>query len=92
VYTMCTQMRLQTKLVKIGNGLAVRLPKSIIELVDFKPGQALDIEVRPDRLIIRLPKNVAPHEIDQAYKDFKAGWQQAMEDVWIEMFGPDYDK
>jgi antitoxin component of MazEF toxin-antitoxin module len=84
-------MRRQTKLVKIGNGLAVRLPKKILDLVDFKPGQPLEIEVRPDRLIIRTPKNSAPHELDRAYKDFKAMWQRMGEDAWVEIFGPDYD-
>lgn len=84
-------MRRQAKLVKIGNGYAVRLPKKILELVEFKPGQTLEIEVRPDRLIIRMPKNSAPHELDRAYKDFKSTWRQLGEDTWVEMFGPDYD-
>jgi antitoxin component of MazEF toxin-antitoxin module len=84
-------MRLKTKLVKIGNGLAIRLPKNITELVEFKLGQPLDIEVRPDRLIIRLPKNLEFHRYDRAYQDFKKDWQRIGEDAWIEMFGPDYD-
>ena len=87
---MCTQMRRKTKLVKIGNGLAVRLPQKILELVDFRPGQRLEIEVRPDRLIIRIPKNSAPHELDRAYKDFMSMWRQIGEETWVQIFGPDY--
>lgn len=68
------------------------MPKAVLELVDFKPNQPLEIEVRPDRLIIRLPKDSAPHQFDRAYKDFKATWQQLGEDTWVEMFGPDYEE
>jgi antitoxin component of MazEF toxin-antitoxin module len=71
---------------------SLRLPKSLLELLNLRVGNSLDIEVRPDRLILRLPRNsITDDTLKQAQRDFRASWQQAGEDAWVELFGPNYD-
>lgn len=83
-------MRVQTKLVQIGNSWGIRLPKAAIELSGLKPGAKLDLEVRKGRLILRRPSQaVASDKIGQAYKDVKVVWDEALKDVWLEVFGED---
>ena len=83
-------MRVQAKLVQIGNSWGIRLPKAAIELCGLRPGTKLDIEVRKGRLILRRPGQAVPGDtIGQAYKDVKAVWDEALEDVWFEVFGAD---
>lgn len=82
-------MRVQTKLARSGNSWSIRLSKEAIELSGLKPGQALDLEVRPGRLILRKPGLAAGHKLDQAYNDVKPIWDQALKDIWFQVFGPD---
>ncbi|MDP3616064.1 MAG: AbrB/MazE/SpoVT family DNA-binding domain-containing protein, partial [Rubrivivax sp.] len=37
------------QVAKWGNSLAVRLPASVVEALDLKPGDHIDIHVRGDR-------------------------------------------
>lgn len=37
------------QVAKWGNSLAVRLPASVVEALDLKPGDQIDIHVRGDR-------------------------------------------
>lgn len=84
-------MRLKTKLVKDGNSWALRVPKAALKLSGLRPSAELDLEVRPGRLILRLPKQTANDRINQAHKDFKLVWEEALDDVWFQVFGPDDD-
>lgn len=88
---MYPQMRLQTKLIRDGNSWGIRLPKAALALAGLKPGAKLDLEVRQGRLILRLTKRSAATKLDQAYQDVKAVWEEALEDAWLEIFGPEYD-
>jgi antitoxin component of MazEF toxin-antitoxin module len=83
-------MRVQTKVVKIGNSWGIRLPKAVLELCGLKPGIKLDLEVRKGRLIIRHPGQAVHNDnIQQAYTDLKVVWDEALEDTWLEIFGID---
>ncbi len=83
-------MRAQTKLVRIGNSWGIRLPKAVFESCGIKPGAKLDLEVRPGRLIIRLPgQAIHDDAIKQAYKDVKIVWDEALKDTWLAIFGVD---
>ena len=84
-------MHIQTKLVKSGNSWSIRLSKDALALAGLKPGQAIDLEVRPGRLILRRPKQATTDKLDQAYKDVKPIWDQALKDAWSEMFGSEED-
>jgi len=83
-------MRVKTRVIKTGNSWGVRLPKAVFEACGIKPNTKLDLEVRPGRLIIRHPGLAADDDkVEQAYKDLKAVWDEALEDTWLEIFGPD---
>lgn len=83
-------MRVQVKVIKIGNSWGIRLPRKAFELCGMKPETKLDLEVRPGRLIIRKPgQAVHDDKIEQAYKDVKLVWDEALEDAWLEIFGAD---
>lgn len=77
-------------MTRIGNSWGIRLPKTALELCGLKPGAMLDLEVRPDRLIIRRPgQAIHDDAIKQTYKDVKVVWDEALKDAWLEIFGVD---
>lgn len=84
-------MYVKAKVVKSGNSWGIRLSKEALSLADLRLGQELSLEVRPGRLALRKPSQAADHKLDQAYKDAKVVWDQALKDAWIELFGPDVD-
>ena len=85
-------MHIKSKLVKSGNSWCIRLPKDVIQLSGLTPGKAVDLEVRQGRLIIRKPGQANLHNLDRAYEDVKAVWDQALKDVWYEAFGLDFEE
>jgi antitoxin MazE len=42
-------MKVRMQVAKWGNSLAVRLPASVVEAIDLKPGDSIDIHVEGDR-------------------------------------------
>jgi AbrB family looped-hinge helix DNA binding protein len=44
---------LKTYVSKWGNSLSVRLPKAICDMLNWKKGQALIIEVKDETIILR---------------------------------------
>jgi antitoxin component of MazEF toxin-antitoxin module len=83
-------MRTQIKVVRIGNSWGVRLPKAALELSGLKPGAELDLEVRNGRITLRHPDRAVQNDaVKQAYEDAKTVWDEALEDVWLEIFGID---
>ena len=88
VGTMSPQMKLQTKLVRDGNGWVLRFPKNVQQLSGFEPGILLQLHVKQNRIIIyrgdhSLPQS--PYRI--AYEQAKTDWNEAFTEAWIEMFG-----
>ena len=74
-------MYAKTKVVKSGNSWSIRLSKEALAFAGLKPGQELFLEVRPGRLILRKPRQVADHKLDHAYKDAKVVWEQALKEI-----------
>lgn len=84
-------MSIRTKIVKSGNSWSIRLSKEALQLANLKPGQAIELEIRPGRLTLRHPHQAKKHKLDQAYVDAKTVWDQALKDIWDEIFGPDME-
>jgi antitoxin component of MazEF toxin-antitoxin module len=83
-------MRVQAKVIRIGNSWGIRLPKTALVLCGLKPGAKLGLEIRQSQLVLRLPgQAVHDDNIKQAYKDVKIIWDEALKDAWIEIFGVD---
>jgi hypothetical protein len=62
----------------------------VLGLAGFKPGQEVKLEVRPDRIIIRLPGDTLENEdINQSHQEAKKVWDQAFEDMWFQLYGPE---
>ncbi len=46
---------MRTKIVKWGNSLGLRIPKSFAEEVRVREGSAVDLSLEDGRLVIRVP-------------------------------------
>jgi antitoxin component of MazEF toxin-antitoxin module len=82
-------MHIRTKVAKSGNSLSIRLPKHALALSGLKSGEALDLEIRPGRLILRPTSQSKQSNLDQAYGDAKQVWDLALKDAWLQIFGAD---
>lgn len=78
---------MRIKFIKHGNSWGIRLPKAVLELSRLEPDTELDLSVRPGRIVIRA--KAVEDRFDQGYRDFRAVWYQALDDVWLELFGID---
>lgn len=78
---------MRTKFIKIGNSWCIRIPKNARQLARLGIEAELDLSVRPGRIVIR--SKAAEDRYDQAYRDLRAVWYQALDDVWLEIFGID---
>jgi len=76
---------MRAKFIKVGNSWHLRLPKTALKLSKLDPTMDLDLSVRPGRVVIR--SKVVEDRFDQAYRDFRAVWYQALDDIWAELFG-----
>lgn len=66
------------------------MPKAALELSGLKPGAKLDLEVRHGRITLRHSDRAVQNDaVKQAYEDAKIIWDEALEDVWLEIFGID---
>ncbi|MFT8704885.1 AbrB/MazE/SpoVT family DNA-binding domain-containing protein [Bifidobacterium aquikefiricola] len=79
-----------TKLVRWGNGQAVRLSKADIERIGVEPGDPLDVRVESDRIIIRPARH---HSIEiPDYKRLFSGYdaRQPREDGFARRAGEEH--
>jgi antitoxin component of MazEF toxin-antitoxin module len=87
---MYPQMLLKTKLVQDGNSWALRLPKTVLKLSGLKPGGAVQLEVRPDRIVIYPgSKTINKDKYQRAAGDARQVLNKALDDAWLEIFGLD---
>lgn len=87
---MSPHMLQKTKLVRDGNSWAVRLPKMVLQLSGFRPGTAVQLEVRQDRIVIFPASRIISNDRHEVAKqDAREVWNKAFEDVWLEIFGLD---
>jgi len=56
---------MQVKIKKWGNSLATRLPKSIVELSNFRLNQTVDIEVVEGHVVLSPTQKPIEYSLDQ---------------------------
>ncbi len=64
-YTMYipNETQMNSKVQTWGNSLGVRIPKYIVEKMNFKPGVSISIELEKNRIIIRPEKEESLEEM-----------------------------
>lgn len=88
-------MALKTKVVRDGHSWAVRLPKVARELSGIKPGDTVELSVKPGRIIIKMPaktqaqRKAYDDQYEQARLDMKTAWDEAFEEIWLRTVGLD---
>ncbi len=57
------ETQMNSKVQTWGNSLGVRIPKYIVEKMNFKPGVSISIELEKNRIIIRPEKEESLEEM-----------------------------
>lgn len=58
--------------VRIGRGRQVVIPKKIHDVLELKPGDFLDVELK-DNQVVFTPKSIIDREITLGLQDFQEG-------------------
>ncbi|HOS69193.1 MAG TPA: AbrB/MazE/SpoVT family DNA-binding domain-containing protein [Bacillota bacterium] len=76
-----------TKVQKWGNSQGVRIPKYILEKAKLNEGDAVEISVEDDRIIIFQPKRqLKQYTINELFENYKAEYKPEEPD-WGEPAG-----
>ena len=84
-------MKVPTTLVRNGNSWSIRLSKAILQASSIKPGEELIIKSAPGRVIIYSSQltEAQQDKFKLAKQDARQAWDEAFDQVWFEIFGPD---
>jgi antitoxin component of MazEF toxin-antitoxin module len=86
-------MKLQTKLSRNGNSWYVRLAAPILRASGLKPDSEIFLVVTPGRVTIystaAAKKLAGKDQFEASKQDARKAWNEAFEQVWLDIFGTD---
>ncbi len=77
---------MQTQIKKWGNSQGIRIPKQILQKLDLKTSDLIDLSIEKDKLIIKKSKNHKRKSIVELFANYE-GEYKTQEIDWGEPMG-----